>query len=217
MLKSKTAIMALLTLAALALLVGPAWSQQQPPAYPGNQNPAPGYPSQPGQQPGYPSQPGQQPGYPQQPAQPPNYQPQQPSGGGAAALADPWGRWQMRLPQGATPFAVIFNMGMPQAGVFINVQGTPNPQMFQGKLNQFRQMVRQMNAQVKKDGPMNLFGHQCHVLAVQMANQQTQQQMVSINVFVTGPGLWIQVMASADRSQQAEQVVNQIMQGLQAR
>jgi len=48
-----------------------------------------------------------------------------------------------------------------------------------------------------------------------MRDQNTGMSTHSMNVFVSGPGLWIQVMGPEQNTQQIGQVFNSVMSGLQ--
>jgi hypothetical protein len=91
----------------------------------------------------------------------------------------------------------------------------PQEQMFQMQQQNFSNMMSQMGATIDADQPMDVKGRQGRFIAVTMRDQSSGMATHAMNVFVSGPGLWIQVMGTEQNMQQIGQVFNSVMAGLQ--
>jgi hypothetical protein len=214
-------------IASLCLLTfpGAAFSQlgPMPPQY----NPQQTYPPQqyPSQQSGYPSQqgqyPGQQPGYPppqsQYPPSPPGYPPQQPQAQQAPAqrFNDPFGRFKMELPQGTMPMSSNYSFGIPSAMAQVSIMTMAQDQMFQMNMQNFPNMLRQMGANIDTEQAINVKGKQGRFIAATMKDQMSGTSMHSMNVFIPGPNICLQVMGPEQNMQSLQQTFQTILGGLE--
>jgi hypothetical protein len=189
----------------------PAQSQQPqyPPQQPGYPQQQPGYPPQqpgyPQQQPGYPQQ---QPGYPQQPQYPPQ-------AAGGTTFSDAFGRFKVNLPQGTMPMGATYNFGIPSAMCQVSIMVVGQDQMFQMQMQNFPNMLRQMGGNVESENQMDVGGKQARVISASIRDQMSGSSMRSINVFIQGANLWVQVMGPDQNSQQIQQVLQSVLGGLQ--
>lgn len=181
-------------------------SQPQPSPYPPQQ---PGYfPQQPPpQQPPYPPS---QPGYlPQQPSfiQPPQI--------GGQMFSDAFGRFKVNLPQGTMPVGAAYNFGVPSAMSQISITFVGQDQMFQMQMQTLPNMLRQMGANVDPESQIDVSGHPARLISAAMRDPMSGMSMRSINVFIQGTNLWVQVMGPEQNLPQIQQLLQVILSSLQ--
>jgi hypothetical protein len=179
--------------------------QYPPPAYPPPQTVPPATPSP------YPPAGPQPPGPGWQMPQPPGHSPQ---GMPGQALNDVFGRFSLSLPQGSMPMSSNYAFGIPQAMVQVNIMSVSQDQMFQMNLQNFPGMMKQMGGTIDSEQPMDLGGRQGRFIAVTMKNPQANVSFHSMNVFIPGPNVWIQVMGPEPNTSQIGQTLQSILGSL---
>lgn len=205
LLRTRAALAVTLFLVVAAL---PVYAQWGPP--PG-QTPYPGPPPLPG--------PPQSP-YP--PAGPPAYPPVQPGpsgpyggGPGGTALVDAIGRFRLSLPQGSVPMGATYNIGLPAFMCQVSITSVAQEQMFQMQQQQFPAMLRQMGARVDSEQPIEVSGRPGRFIAATLRDPMTGTSMHSMNVFISGAAVWVQVMGPEQNAQQLGQVLQTVLSSLQ--
>ena len=164
------------------------------------------------QQPQYPPpQPQYSPGQPQYPPQ----QPQYPSQLSGQTFSDALGRFRVNLPQGAIPTGATYNFGISSAMCQVSIMAVAQDQMFQMYMQNFPNMLKQMGAKIDTEQPMNVGGRNSHFIAATMKDQMSGMSTHSMNVFISGPNVWVQVMGPEQNVQQLQQTLQSILGGLQ--
>ena len=168
--------------------------------------PAPSAPPSPNPPQGQPSYtPGGQ--MPQQPFQ-------FPQGMSGQGINDVFGRFSLNLPQGSMPMSSSYAFGIPQAMVQVNIMAVSQDQMFQMNLQNFPNMMRQMGGNIDAEKSIDVGGRQGQFIGVTMRNPQANAAFHAMNVFISGPNIWIQVMGPEQNTPQIGQVLQSILGGL---
>ena len=135
--------------------------------------------------------------------------------GGAQSLSDALGRFRINLPQGAVPVGATYNFSLPAAMCQVSIMAITQDQMFQMQQQNFSGMLRQMGAQINTEQPMNVKGQPAHFIAATMRDKNSGMSMHSMNVFISKPSIWVQVMGPEQNVQQISQIFNSVLGGLQ--
>ena len=151
--------------------------------------------------------------YPQSP--PPSQGWTPPPSGGGQSLSDALGRFRINLPQGAVPMGATYNFSLPAAMCQVSIMTITQNQMFQMQQQNFSGMLRQMGAQINTEQPMNVKGQPAHFIAATMRDKNSGMSMHSMNVFISKPSIWVQVMGPEQNVQQISQIFNSVLGGLQ--
>jgi hypothetical protein len=130
-------------------------------------------------------------------------------------FADVFGRYRVSLPTSTTPMGSTYNFAVPAAMAFVNIMTVTQDQMFQMNMNTFPNMLQQMGAKVDANRQIEVRGRQAQLIAATMRDQQTGNSMHSMNVFVPGPNLWLQVMGPEQNAQQLGDVLSVLLQTVQ--
>jgi len=209
-----------LSMVALLLVVPSLFAQWQPLPSPQSPVQPPSGPQYPPVSPSAPPYPSQTPAYPTQaPAYPPQRQlPQQQPAMKVQPgqnFADVFGRYRVSLPTNTTPMGSTYNFAVPAAMAFVNIMAAAQDQMFQMNMSTFPNMLQQMGAKIDANRQIEVRGRQAQLIAATMRDQQTGNSMHSMNVFVPGPNLWIQVMGPEQNAQQLGDVLSVLLQTVQ--
>lgn len=210
----------LLSMMASLLVVPSPFAQWQPVPAPQAPTQPPSVPQYPSVTPSAPAYPPPTPAYPPQaPAHPPQRQlPQQPQGMRVQPgqnFADVFGRYRLSLPTSTTPTGSTYNFAVPAAMAFVNIMAVAQDQMFQMNMNSFPNMLQQMGAKIDANRQIDVRGRQAQLIAATMRDQQSGTSMHSMNVFVPGPNLWLQVMGPEQNAQQLGDVLSVLLQTVQ--
>ncbi len=146
---------------------------------------------------------------------PPPSQGWAPRSSSAQSLSDALGRFRINLPQGAVPMGATYNFNLPAAMCQVSIMTITQHQMFQMQQQNFSGMLRQMGAKINAEQPMDLKGRPAHSIAATMRNQNSGTSMHSMNVFISNPGIWVQVMGPEQNIKQISQIFNSVLGGLQ--
>ncbi len=134
---------------------------------------------------------------------------------GGQMLVDAFGRFRVSLPQGIVPVGAIYNFMNPAAMMQVAIQANPHDQMFQTNLQNFPAMLRQMGATVDAEQPLQIQGKPARLIAATMRDQSSGGSMHAMNVFISGPNVWVQVMGPEQSVGQLQQTLQAILNGLQ--
>ncbi len=152
--------------------------------------------------------------YPQQ-QYPQVNQPLDAPSGIAQSFRDVFGRFSVNLPSGTVPVGATYNFNIPSSMCQVSIMVMPQEQTFQMQQQNFPYMMEQMGATIDADQQTNVKGRQARFIAATMIDENTGMSTHSMNVFVSGPGLWIQIMGYEQNMQQIKQVYSAVMSGLQ--
>ena len=114
------------------------------------------------------------------------------------------------MPMGAT-----YNFGIPSAMCQVSISTVPQDQMFQMQMQNFPNMMRQMGATVDHEQATEVKGRQARFIAATVKDQMSGMSMHSMNVFVSGANMLVQVMGQEQNAQQLQQILQSILGSLQ--
>jgi hypothetical protein len=145
----------------------------------------------------------------------PSPQAQIPSPPSGMMFQDALGRFKASLPHGTMPMGATYSFGLPammcQASIMVLIQD----QMFQTYTQNFNNMLQQMGARIDSEQQLEINGRQARRVAATLKDQMSGTSMASINVFISGVNVWIQVMAPEQNAQGLQQALQSILSGLQ--
>jgi hypothetical protein len=130
-------------------------------------------------------------------------------------FSDAFGRFKVNLPQGTMPMGATYNFGIPSAMCQLSIMVVGQDQMFQMQMQNFPNMLRQMGANIESENQMDVGGRPARVITAALRDQASGSSIRSINVFIQGANLWVQVMGPEQNAQQIQQVLQAILGGLQ--
>lgn len=131
------------------------------------------------------------------------------------ALRDALGRFTIAMPQGAVPFTAVYSFMVPTANCQVSIMSAAQDQALQMNLQSFPNMVQSMGGQITAQQDQMFGAKRGRLVTATMNDPQTRSQVVSMNAFLLGSGVWVQVMAPAQAQGQAQQLLNQIVNGVQ--
>jgi len=183
-------------------LVGltPVLAQSQPPPPPPAPAPMPGGPQYPPTTPQAP-QPPLQPRGSQQPMRPP--------------FGDVFGRFRVSLPSGTTPIGATYNFTIPAAKAQVGITAMTQDQMFQTTMQSFPNMMQQMGAKIESNSRRDVRGRQGQFVATTVKDPHSEMVMRSLNVFVPGPNVWVQVTGPAQNMPQLDETLQMLLKTIQ--
>jgi len=203
-----TALACLGTLWFAATVVSPVFGQGPPPG--------PGILAPPAQDPSLQVPPLAQAPRPQPPPPQPPTPPQRPAQiQPGQALADLLGRFRVTLPAGTIPSGASYNFVFPAAAAMVNIMSVPQDQMFQMQTGSFQGMLQQLKAKVTADQQSEVRGRPARFITATVPDPQTGTPMRSMNVFVPGPNVWLQVMGPEQNSSQLTEIMNLMLGSFQ--
>jgi hypothetical protein len=114
------------------------------------------------------------------------------------------------MPMGAT-----YNFGIPSGMCQVSIMAITQDQMFQMYMQNFNNMLRQMGARVDQEQQIDVSGRQARLIAATLKDQMSGGSMASVNVFILGANVWVQVMGPEQNAQGMQQTLQSILAGLQ--
>jgi len=154
-----------------------------------------------------PTQPG---GAPPRPGPPTSYLPAPQAG----VFGDAFGRFRAALPAGAEQVSATYMFAVPAAALQVNIAVATRDAMFQSNMQTYPDMMRQSGAQVAQQG-LDHRGRQASMVLAKMREPQSGTPIQSLNVFIPGPNLWLQVTGPEQSAPQIEETMRQMLNGLQ--
>jgi hypothetical protein len=130
-------------------------------------------------------------------------------------FADAFGRFRAALPAGAEQVNATYAFAVPASGLQINISVATRDAMFQNSLQSFPEMMRQSGAQNVGQQQFDQRGRQATMIIAQMRNPQGGGAFQSLNVFIPGPNLWLQVNSPEQSNQQGEEAMRALLTTLQ--
>jgi len=129
---------------------------------------------------------------------------------------DAFGRFRAVLPEGAEQVNATYAFELPAGGLQISISVATRDAMFQESLQSFPEMMKQSGAPNVGQQTFEHRGRQATIVLARLRDTQGAA-MQSLNVFVPGPNLWLQVNGPEAAGQQIEQTMQSLLRGLQHR
>lgn len=148
-------------------------------------------------------------------ASPPPLQPRGPQPPSRPAFGDVFGRFRVSLPSAATPIGATYNFTLPASKAQIGITAMTQDQMFQATMQNFPNMMQQMGAKIESDNRRDVRGRQGQFVATTLKDPQSEMVMRSLNVFVPGPNVWIQVTGPAQNAPQLNETLEMLLKTIQ--
>jgi hypothetical protein len=159
------------------------------------------------------SQPPPLPPAPQAP--PPPLQPRGPQQRPQAAFGDVFGRFRVSLPSGAMPMGATYNFTIPASQAQIGITTMTQDQMFQTTMQNFPSMMQQMGAKIESNNSRDVRGRQGQFVVTTLKDPRSEMVMRSLNVFVPGPNVWVQVTGPAQNAPQLDKTLDALLKTVQ--
>jgi hypothetical protein len=129
-------------------------------------------------------------------------------------LNDSFGRFRATLPPGAEQVTATYVFALPSAALQVNLSVSTRDELFQNSLRMYPEMMRQSGAQVAQQA-IDHRGRQASMIMAKMREPQSGTAMQSLNVFIPGPNLWLQVSGPEQSAAQIEETMRALLDGLQ--
>ncbi len=148
---------------------------------------------------------------------PPRPQPprQESPGSSGRDFSDAIGRFRVALPPGAAPSSATYNFAIAGAMIQVNIMSVSQDAMFQMTMQNFPAMLQQIGGRIDSSQPSDVQGRPAQFVAATARDPQSGTPMHSVNLFVPGPNVWIQVMGPEQSAQQLVQVLQATAAGIQ--
>lgn len=130
------------------------------------------------------------------------------------ALTDAFGRFRVALPAGTEQVNATYVFAVPSAVLQINVSVATRDAMFQSSIQMYAEMMRKSGSQVEQQN-FDHRGRQALMVMARMREPQSGTQMQSLNVFLPGPNVWLQVSGPEQSAAQIESTMRGLLDGLQ--
>jgi hypothetical protein len=135
---------------------------------------------------------------------------------GSAGFADAFGRFNLTLPSGTEPLNATYNLALPASGLQINLSVAPRDEIFRNSLQTFPEMMRNNGALDVGQQQFDYRGRQATMVVVRLRDAQGAT-VESVNVFIPGPNLWLQVNGPEQDAKRVEATMQALLQSLQYR
>ena len=114
------------------------------------------------------------------------------------------------MPMGAT-----YNFTIPAAQAQVGITAMTQDQMFQTTMQNFPTMMQQMGAKIESNNRRDVRGRQGQFVATTLKDPQSEMVMRSLNVFVPGPNVWVQVTGPAQNAPQLDKTLETLLKTMQ--
>jgi len=148
-------------------------------------------------------------------APPPPLQPRAPQQQARPAFGDVFGRFRVSLPPGATPMGATYNFTIPASQAQVGITTMTQDQMFQTTMQNFPNMMQQMGGKIETNNRRDVRGRRGQFVATTLKDPQSETVMRSLNVFVPGPNVWVQVTGPAQNAPQLDKTLEILLQTVQ--
>jgi hypothetical protein len=135
---------------------------------------------------------------------------------GSAGFSDAFGRFNLALPSGSEPLNATYNLAVPGSGLQVNLSVAPRDEIFRTSLQTFPDMMRNNGALEVGQQQFDFRGRQATMVVVRLRDAQGAT-MQSVNVFIPGANLWLQVNGPASSAKLVEDTMQGLLDGLQLR
>ncbi len=147
---------------------------------------------------------------PPPPSQPRGTQPQV-----RPPFGDVFGRFRVSLPSGTTPIGATYNFTIPASKAQVGITAMTQDEMFQATTQNFPNMMQQMGATIESNNRRDVRGRQGQFVATTIKDPQSEMLMRSLNVFVPGPNVWVQVTGPAQNAPQLDKTLEMLLKTIQ--
>jgi len=145
----------------------------------------------------------------------PPLQPQSPQQQTRSTFGDVFGRFRVSFPSGATPIGATYNFTIPASKTQVGITAMIQDQMFQTTMQNFPNMMQQMGAKIESNNRRDVRGRQGQFVATTMQDPQSEMVLRSLNVFVPGPNVWVQVTGPAQNMPQLDATLQMLLKTIQ--
>lgn len=135
---------------------------------------------------------------------------------GSAGFSDAFGRFNLALPGGSEPLNATYNLAVPAAGLQINLSVAPRDEIFRNSLQTFPDMMRNNGALNVGQQQFDHRGRQATMVVVRLRDPQGDT-VQSVNVFIPGANLWLQVNGPESSAKRVEDTMQGLLNSLQLR
>lgn len=135
---------------------------------------------------------------------------------GSAGFSDAFGRFNLALPSGTEPLNATYNLALPGSGLQINLSVAPRDEIFQNSLQTFPDMMRKSGALNVGEQQFDYRGRQATMVVVRLRDPQGAT-VESVNVFIPGANLWLQVNGPESNAKRVEDTMQGLLNSLQLR
>jgi hypothetical protein len=149
------------------------------------------------------------------PPPPPPLQPRGPQQQPRPAFGDVFGRFRVSLPPGATPMGATYNFTIPASKAQVGITAMTHDQMFQTTMQNFPNMMQEMGARIESNKRTDVRGRQGQFVATTLKDPRSGMVMRSLNVFVPGPNVWVQVTGPAQNTPQLDETLQMLLKTIQ--
>jgi hypothetical protein len=149
------------------------------------------------------------------PPPPPPLQARGPQQQPRPAFGDVFGRFRVSLPSGATPMGATYNFTIPASRAQVGITAMTQDQMFQTTMQNFPNMMQQMGAKIESNNRRDVRGRQGQFVATTVKDPRSEMVMRSLNVFVPGPNVWVQVTGPVQNTPQLDETLQMLLKTIQ--
>jgi len=114
------------------------------------------------------------------------------------------------MPMGAT-----YNFTIPAPQAQVGITTMTQDQMFQTTMQNFPNMMQQMGAKIESNNRRDVRGRQGQFVATTLKDPHSEMVMRSLNVFVPGPNVWVQVTGPAQNAPQLDKTLEMLLKAIQ--
>ena len=108
-----------------------------------------------------------------------------------------------------------YNFTMPASQAQVGITTMTQDQMFQTTMENFPNMMQQMGAKIESNNPWDVRGRQGQLVVTTLKDPQSEMVMRSLNVFVPGPNVWVQVTGPAQSAPQLDKTLEILLKSIQ--
>jgi hypothetical protein len=131
------------------------------------------------------------------------------------AFGDVFGRFRVFLPSGATPIGATYNFTLPASKAQVGITSMTQEQMFQTTMQNFPKMMQQMGAKLESNNRRDIRGRQGQFVSTTLKDPRSEMVMRSLNVFVPGPNVWVQVTGPVQNASQLDKTLESLLKTIQ--
>jgi hypothetical protein len=135
---------------------------------------------------------------------------------GSAGFGDAFGRFNLALPGGSEPLNATYNLAVPASNLQINLSVAPRDEIFRNSLQTFPDMMRNNGALDVGERQFDYRGRQATMVVVRLRDPQGAT-IESVNVFIPGANLWLQVNGPESNAKRVEDTMQGLLNSLQLR
>jgi hypothetical protein len=108
-----------------------------------------------------------------------------------------------------------YNFTIAASKTQVGITAMIQDHMFQTTMQSFPNMMQQMGAKIEANNRRDVRGRQGQFVATTIKDPQSEMVMRSLNVFVPGPNVWVQVTGPAQNMAQLEETLQILLKTMQ--